>query len=60
MNNEGILITCGEGGVWEIKKEPYATIEVATEEDYMRLEHALELLRAEENGLIEYKKDSKE
>lgn len=40
-----LVLVIGEDGVARIHKEPYATIEVATEEDYIFLKDAIKLAR---------------
>lgn len=46
-DNKGIILQMNEDGVWDIKPEPYATIEVATEEDFNNLVELTEKYHAE-------------
>lgn len=48
---DGIILRVKENGQIEEYKEPYTTIECATEEDYKKLEHLLNLGKATEKIL---------
>lgn len=45
-----ILLQCREDGTWEEYKEPYATIDCATEEDYLFLQEAVKHYQKEKEG----------
>lgn len=48
--DDSIVLRMQEDSSWIIKKEPYATIEIETEEDYLKLERLLKII-----GLMEDK-----
>ena len=41
-NDDGIMLQMQEDGTWGIRKEPYATIEFPSKEDYEKLQEIIE------------------
>ena len=48
--DDGIVLRMQEDGSWAIKKEPYCTIEIETEEDYLKLERLLKIIGLDEKA----------